>query len=58
MILEKCVLINAHLSSKAERNKEQIEELKAGILELKEKVPDHEIIVAGDLNSYLKPFSN
>ena len=31
--------------------------MKDSMLELKKKVPDYDIIVAGDLNSYVGPFN-
>ena len=57
MVIDKYIFINAHLSSKAEPNRKQIQELKDGITALKHKLPDYDIVVAGDLNSYLEPFS-
>jgi endonuclease/exonuclease/phosphatase family metal-dependent hydrolase len=53
--LDNYIFINAHLSSKEEKNKGQIEDLKKGLLELKKTLPDYSIIVGGDLNSYLEP---
>ena len=58
MAIDKIFLINAHLSSKADKNKEQVDIMKNALLELKKKVPDYDIIVAGDLNSYVEPFSD
>ena len=31
--------------------------MKQGVIKLKEKSPEYEVIVAGDLNSFLPPFS-
>ena len=58
LIVDQIIFINAHLSSKADPNGKQIEELKEGLRELKEKMPKYEIVVAGDLNSFLPPFSD
>jgi hypothetical protein len=57
LIIDKYIFINAHLTSKADRNKIQIDQLKEGVMELKRKLPSYEIIVGGDINSYLEPFS-
>lgn len=43
-----------HLSSNAEKNKVQIENLKNDLLRLKEYLPKYQIIVGGDLNSFLQ----
>lgn len=53
MVIDNYILISAHLTSKVERNLLQIKELKDGLLKLKEKLPDHDIILGGDLNSFL-----
>jgi hypothetical protein len=42
-----------HLSSSADKNKGQIENLKSDLLRLKEYLPKYEIVVGGDLNSFL-----
>jgi endonuclease/exonuclease/phosphatase family metal-dependent hydrolase len=57
MIIDTYIFINAHLSSKDELNRKQIKDLKDGITALKQKLPDYGIVIAGDLNSYLEPFS-
>lgn len=43
-----------HLSSSADKNKVQIENLKSDLLRLKEYLPKYQIIVGGDLNSFLQ----
>ena len=57
MVIDKYIFINAHLSSKEDINKEQIKQLKKVLPELRRKLPKYDIVVAGDLNSYLEPFS-
>jgi hypothetical protein len=44
-----------HLSSKEEKNSSQIANLKEDLLRLKAYLPKYEIIVGGDLNSFLEP---
>lgn len=44
-----------HLSSNEEKNKVQIENLKRDLVRLKQCLPKYEIVVGGDLNSFLKP---
>ena len=39
------------------KNLPQIKEMKEGLLQLKKKLPDYDIILGGDINSYLEPFS-
>lgn len=53
MCLDNILLIGAHLSSKEVKNKEQIEQLKKGLTDLRTVLPEYEVIVGGDLNSYL-----
>lgn len=55
MLADHYLLICAHLTSKAEKNRPQIEQLKKGLIELKTVLPEYEIILGGDLNSYLSP---
>ena len=43
-----------HLSSKAEKNKKELEELKEGIRILMEAFPNHEFIIGGDTNTFVK----
>lgn len=57
LCLDNYILISSHLSSKAEKNKLQIEKLKVGLTDLKKHLPEYDIILGGDLNSYLPPFS-
>ncbi|CAM6005157.1 unnamed protein product [Sphagnum balticum] len=61
MIIDNYILLSGHLSSKAEKNKPQIEQLKRSLLDLRNACPDYEIILGGDINSFLqseKPFSD
>lgn len=57
MVVDHYILLGVHLSSKAEKNKPQIEQIEKGLLYLKSKFPSYSIILGGDLNSYLKPFN-
>ena len=57
MIIDKMIFINAHLSSKADKNKEQVDIMKSTLLQVKQKMPVYEIVVAGDLNSFVDQFS-
>lgn len=57
LCVDNYILISSHLSSKADKNKLQIEKLKVGLTDLKKHLPDYDIILGGDLNSYLPPFS-
>ena len=43
-----------HLSSKAEKNKKELEELNEGIRILMEAFPNHEFIIGGDTNVFVK----
>lgn len=52
-LLDKYIIVNAHLSSKADKNRIQIDELKKALIELKNNHPNNHIIVGGDLNSFL-----
>lgn len=58
LCMDNYIFINAHLSSKAEKNLPQIQQIKTGLSDLKKVLPDYDIIVAGDLNSYLPTFSS
>ena len=53
MIIDSYILINAHLSSKEEPNQKQIKELRGALMELALTLPDYNVILGGDLNSYL-----
>ena len=53
LVIEKYIFINAHMSSKGDRNKPQLQALREGLVELKEKLPAFDIVVGGDLNAYL-----
>lgn len=54
MVVENYILIDAHLSSKEQKNKEQMEQLRQGLAALKSTLPQYEVILGGDLNSFLK----
>lgn len=56
VIVDKIILISAHLSSNKKLNAENIESLKKGFKMLREKHPDYDVICGGDLNSFLKEF--
>lgn len=58
LVIEKYICICAHLTSKAEKNLPQIKDLKEGLLKLKKKLPDYDIILGGDLNSYLDCYTS
>ena len=51
VIPNKTVIFSIHLSSKAEKNPQQMQELKELIKILQEKIPDRKVIFVGDLNS-------
>lgn len=55
MIIDKYVLLCAHLTSKAEKNLPQIKDLREALQTLKSSAPDYDIILGGDLNSFWKP---
>lgn len=55
LCVDNLILISAHLTSKAEKNKPQIDKLKASLIKLKQELPLYDIIVGGDLNSFLAP---
>jgi hypothetical protein len=55
LCLDNIIIINAHLTSKAAKNKPQIEYLQASLLKLRKNKPKYDIILAGDLNSFLAP---
>ena len=57
MVIDSYIIINAHLGSKQVENVVHMKELKEALPQLKEKFPKYDIILAGDLNSYLEPFS-
>jgi hypothetical protein len=44
-----------HLTSKAAKNKPQIEQMKVSLLKLRENKPKYDIILGGDINSFLAP---
>lgn len=53
--LDSTIVINAHLTSKAAKNKPQIEQLKASLARLRQSHPEFHVIMGGDLNSFLPP---
>ena len=58
MVIDNFILICVHLSSNSQKNKEQVAKVEKVVTELKNKTPQHEIIIGGDFNSYLVPFSD
>ena len=62
MIVGKYIILCSHLHSNKEENKEQINALRKGLIDLqiklKENFLNNEIILGGDLNSYFAHFSN
>lgn len=54
LICDKFILINIHLSSKEEKNKGQVVELKKSLEKLRTEFPQYHFIVAGDVNSFIK----
>ena len=58
MIIDKIIFINAHLNSKADKNKQQVDIMKQAVSQLKKKMKGYEIVLGGDLNSYVDPFSS
>ncbi len=42
-----------HLSSKTDKNKEQVANLKEDLLKLRETLPKYELIIGGDINSFM-----
>ena len=53
LVADSFIIINAHLSSKTEKNKKQLEFVKKHLVQLKHKYPNYHFIVGGDINSYL-----
>ncbi len=51
--LDNTIIINAHLTSKAAKNRPQIEQMKAALVKLRASRPQYHIILGGDLNSFL-----
>ena len=43
-----------HMNAKAEKNKKELEELKEGIRILMEAFPNHEFVIGGDTNVFVK----
>jgi endonuclease/exonuclease/phosphatase family metal-dependent hydrolase len=52
---ENFIFICVHLSSQKEKNKGQIKNLKEALILLNKCLNKYEIIVGGDLNSFLEP---
>ena len=48
------ILISAHLSSKKEKNPEQVLEMKKSIEKVRRVLPEYEIIIGGDINGPLE----
>lgn len=46
-----------HLSSQEEKNSQQVANLKADLLKMRESLPLHHIIIGGDINSFFQPDS-
>lgn len=57
MAADKFILISGHLSAKDNVNSENVRDLKAGIQLLKSKMPDYEVIIGADINSFLGTFN-
>ena len=53
LVVDNYVIINAHLSSKADKNKKQVEVMKQSLLGLKKKYCNYHFIVGGDINSFM-----
>jgi len=58
MAADKYILISGHLSAKDNVNSENVRDLKAGVELLRTKMPDYEIIIGADINSFLGQFNN
>lgn len=56
MAADNFILISGHLSAKDNVNSQNVRDLKAGIDLLKSKMPDYEIIIGADINSFLGKF--
>lgn len=58
MVVDSYIIISSHLGSKDYENVVHVKELKQALPELKAKFPKMDIILAGDLNSFLEPFAS
>jgi len=53
MVVDNFIIINAHLSSKTEKNRKQLEIMKKSLLNLKKKYNNYHFIIGGDINSFM-----
>jgi hypothetical protein len=47
-----------HLSSQRLKNKDQVENLKKDLVRLRQLLPKYELVVGGDINSFIQPDPN